>query len=244
MIDISHLSKIFQTQKGEFTALDDVSLHIPTGSVYGIIGLSGAGKSTLIRCINLLEQPTSGDILINGSSIISLRGEDLIRLRRKTGMIFQSFNLLSQKNVFANVAYPLQIAKYGRDAIRERVFDLLDMVGLSDKVHSYPSQLSGGQQQRVAIARAMANYPEIILCDEPTSALDIITTKSILKLLSEINKKTGITILIITHEMSVIRQICDHVAVIDGARIVEEGDAASLLSSPQADITRLLLEEA
>lgn len=244
MIDIRHLTKVFQTKKGNFTALEDVSLHVPAGSIYGVIGLSGAGKSTLIRSINLLEQPTSGDILINGQSIIDLEGKALIQMRREMGMIFQSFNLLAQRDVFFNIAYPLEIAKYNKDEIRERVYELLDMVGLTDKVHSYPSQLSGGQQQRVAIARAMANHPEIILCDEPTSALDIITTKSILNLLSEINKRTGITIVIITHEMSVVKEICDRVAVIDGAHIVEEGLTKSLLAAPKAEVTRLMLGEA
>lgn len=243
MIEISHLTKVFQTKKGHFTALDDVSLTIPTGSIYGVIGLSGAGKSTLIRCINLLEQPTGGDIRINGDSIVGYEGAELIKLRRKMGMIFQSFNLLAQKNVYANIAYPLEIAKTPKPEIERRVNELLEMVGLSDKVHSYPSQLSGGQQQRVAIARAMAGYPEILLCDEPTSALDIITTRSILSLLKEINEKTGITIVIITHEMSVVRQICDHVAVIDGSHIAEEGETDSLLSNPKAEISRLLLGE-
>lgn len=244
MIEISHLSKIFQTVKGDFTALDDVSINIPKGSVYGIIGLSGAGKSTLIRCINLLEQPSSGDIRINGQSIIDLRGHALNELRSRIGMIFQNFNLLSQKNVFQNVAYPLEISKkYTKTEIRNRVTELLALVGIEDKIHSYPSQLSGGQQQRVAIARAMANYPEIILCDEPTSALDIITTKSILNLLSEINQRTGITIVIITHEMSVVREICDRVAVIDGSHIAEEGETSTLLQEPQALITKLLLGE-
>lgn len=241
MIDIRHVSKIFQTKTGAFSALDDVSLHIPEGSVYGIIGLSGAGKSTLLRCINLLEQPTSGDILVNGQSIIDLEGLQLIALRSKIGMIFQNFNLLAQKNVYQNIAYPLEIAKVPKADIKARVHDLLGMVQLEDKIYSYPSQLSGGQQQRVAIARAMANYPEIILCDEPTSALDIITTKSILKLLREINQETGITIVIITHEMSVVREICDRVAVIDGAHIAEEGETQSILSNPQADITKLLV---
>ncbi len=241
MIEISHLSKVFQTKKGAFTALDDVNLNIPTGSIYGVIGLSGAGKSTLIRCINLLEQPTGGDIKINGDSIIGYRGPELIKLRRKTGMIFQSFNLLAQKDVFANVAYPLEIAGYRKAEIKERVTELLEMVGLTDKSSNYPSQLSGGQQQRVAIARAMANYPEILLCDEPTSALDIITTRSILELLKEINERTGITIVIITHEMSVVRHICDRVAVIDGSHIAEEGETETLLANPQADVTRLLL---
>lgn len=243
MIDIRHLSKIYQTSRGDFTALDDVSIQIPKGSVYGIIGLSGAGKSTLLRCINLLEEPSSGDILINGQSIIKLKGQALNQLRSRIGMIFQSFNLMSQKTVYQNVAYPLEIVKYSRHEIRERVYDLLALVGLEDKMDNYPSQLSGGQQQRVAIARAMANYPEIILCDEPTSALDIITTKSILNLLKEINERTGITIVIITHEMSVIREICDRVAVIDGAHIAEEGESHTLLAAPQAEITKLLLGE-
>ncbi len=241
MIEIRHLTKQFATRRGPFTALDDVSLTVAAGSIHGVIGLSGAGKSTLIRSINLLERPTTGDIRIDGRSIIALRGAELIRLRRSIGMIFQSFNLLSQRTVHANVAYPLAIAGVRREAIDDRVDELLRLVGLEDKHDAYPAQLSGGQQQRVAIARAMAARPGILLCDEPTSALDIVTTGQILDLLSEINRLTRVTIVLITHEIAVIRRICDHVTVLDGSRVLEQGSVVSVFANPQAAITRQLL---
>ena len=208
---------------GEVVALGGVSLKIDKGEIYGIIGMSGAGKSTLIRCINRLDTPTDGQILIDGENILALRGKELIRMRRRVSMIFQQFNLLMQKTVARNVRYPLEIAGVPKAQANQRVMELLKIVGLEDKADAYPAQLSGGQKQRVAIARALASDPEVLLCDEATSALDPMTTQSILALLKDINERLGITVVVITHEMAVIRQICTRVAILDGGHIAEEG---------------------
>ena len=215
MIELKHLGKTYRTQEKDIVALEDINLTINDGEIFGIIGLSGAGKSTLVRCINLLEFPTDGQVIIDGKSITELSRKELLKLRQSIGMIFQGFNLLSQRSVLKNVCYPLEIAGVGRKQARERATELLKLVGLSDRANSYPSQLSGGQKQRVAIARALATNPKYLLCDEATSALDPNTTRSILELLREINKTLGVTIVVITHEMKVIDQICDRVVVID-----------------------------
>ncbi|NLP44277.1 MAG: methionine ABC transporter ATP-binding protein [Peptococcaceae bacterium] len=238
MIYIKNLSKVFKTPKGPFTALDNIDLHIPKGAVYGIIGLSGAGKSTLIRCMNMLEKPTSGEILINGQNMTQLSGVALRKTRQKIGMIFQHFNLLESRTVAGNIAFPLEIADWPKHKIAERIQQLLPVVGLEDKANSYPAQLSGGQKQRVGIARALATNPSVLLCDEATSALDPQTTESILELLREINEKFNLTIVIITHEMKVIKEICTDVAVIDQAQIVEHGPIESVFINPQSNIAK------
>lgn len=243
MIEIKNVSKTYQTNYGEFTALDDIDLVIEDGDIFGIIGISGAGKSTLLRCINLLEKPTEGCILVDGEDITRFTGTQLLNLRRQIGMVFQRFNLLMQRTVEDNVAYPLKICKVPKKEREKRVKELLQLVGLESKAKNYPVQLSGGQQQRVSIARALANNPKIILCDEPTSALDCLTTDSLLQLLKNINRKLGVTIIIITHEMSVIKKICNKVAVIDNTRIIEEGLTQDIIASPSCDMTKLLLKE-
>ncbi|NLZ89157.1 MAG: ATP-binding cassette domain-containing protein [Clostridiales bacterium] len=223
LIEINGLSKTFRTADGQVDALDDVHLTIHEGDIYGIVGMSGAGKSTLIRCINRLDTPTSGDVLLRGQSILRMNEQQLISARRKMSMIFQQFNLFMQRTVAGNVRYPLEISGVPKAAANQRVSELLDIVGLGDKANAYPAQLSGGQKQRVAIARALASNPEVLLSDEATSALDPMTTQSILSLLSDINRRLGITIILITHEMAVIRQICTRVAILDGGKLVEEG---------------------
>ncbi|HEX7055959.1 MAG TPA: methionine ABC transporter ATP-binding protein [Bacilli bacterium] len=240
MIRISGLSKVYKTESGEITALRQVDLHVKKGQIFGIIGVSGAGKSTLIRCINLLEQPTSGSIFIDGQEIVALRGAELRKLRSSLGMIFQHFNLLMQRTVAGNVAFPLEIAGVKKAEIKRRTGELLELVGLSDKAKSYPAQLSGGQKQRVAIARALACNPKVLLCDEATSALDPLTTKSILSLLKDINRKLGLTIVLITHEMEVIKEICDQVAVIDQNQIVEMGPVIDVIARPKSEAARRL----
>ncbi len=232
MIKISNLTKIFTTPSHEVLALDDVSLTINQGEIFGIIGLSGAGKSTLIRCINMLEKPTKGIINVDGQDVTNLDKGNLRYARQKIGMIFQHFNLLSSRTVFDNIMFPLEIAKVPPTKAKARVNELLEIVGLTDKAKVYPTQLSGGQKQRVGIARALANNPKILLSDEATSALDPETTRSILKLLKEINQQLNITILLITHDMNVIKQVCDKVAVIDNAKIVEVGDVLTIFSNP------------
>ncbi|MEG0167412.1 MAG: methionine ABC transporter ATP-binding protein [Ruthenibacterium sp.] len=241
MITIEHLTKIFDEGKAQVIALEDVSLTVERGDIFGIIGMSGAGKSTLLRCLSMLETPTSGRILLAGVDTKMLRGRALIDARRNMGVVFQGYNLLMQKNVRDNVAFPLALAKMPPEQQAARVSELLQLVGLSDKENAYPSQLSGGQKQRVAIARALATKPEMLLCDEPTSALDSFTTKSMLALLKEINKTLGVTIVIITHEMSVVKSICNRVAVIDASHFVESGRTKEVFSHPQSDITKLLL---
>ncbi len=242
MIEIKNLSKFYNTENGEFVAINDINLTIENGDIFGIIGMSGAGKSTLIRCINLLEKPSEGSILIDGQDITALEGHNLLSLRRKIGMVFQRFNLLMQRTISDNVAYPLEVAGIEKKERYERVHELLEIVGLSSKAGSYPVQLSGGQQQRVSIARALANHPSLLLCDEPTSALDSLTTNSILKLLKDINHKLGVTIVIITHEIAVVEKICNKVAIIDQSRIIEQGYVKDVIANPQQEITRQLLE--
>ena len=223
LIEIRDLKKVYAVPGGEVVALDGISLSIEKGQIYGIIGMSGAGKSTLIRCINRLDTPTEGQILIDGQNILAMNDRQLMATRRKVSMIFQQFNLLMQKTVARNVRYPLEIAGVNKQKANQRVMELLKIVGLEDKAEAYPIQLSGGQRQRVAIARALASDPEVLLCDEATSALDPMTTQAILALLQDINRNLGITVVLITHEMAVIRQICSRVAILDGGRIAEEG---------------------
>ena len=241
MIEIQHLTKTFTTAGGVTEALKDVSLTIPDGEIYGIIGMSGAGKSTLVRSINMLERPTSGKIVIDGRDMAALSEAELRAARRDITMIFQGFNLLEQRTVLRNICFPLEISGTPKAEAKKRAEELLRVVGLSDKAASYPSQLSGGQKQRVAIARALATKPRYLLCDEATSALDPNTTRSILELLREINKTLGVTIIVITHEMKVIDQICDRVAVIDKSCIAEEGRVADVFTSPKSDIARELV---
>ena len=241
IIQLKNISKTFVTDKGEFKALENVSLDISRGSIYGIIGMSGAGKSTLVRCINYLEVPTEGSVVIDGKELGSLTEKGLREERKSIGMIFQHFNLLQQKNVIDNVSFPLRINGVNKKDAHKRAAELLEIVGLADKANSYPVQLSGGQQQRVAIARALAGNPKILLCDEATSALDPQTTKSILELLKNINEKYGITIVIITHQMAVVREICSHVAVISKGHIVENGEVSEVFSRPKTKEARELI---
>ncbi len=223
IIELKNLKKVYPVPGGEVVALNGVSLSIEKGQIYGIIGMSGAGKSTLIRCINKLDAPTEGQVLINGKNLLAMKKKELLQTRRRVAMIFQQFNLLMQKNVARNVRYPLEISGVNKKAANKRVMELLKIVGLEEKAKAYPAQLSGGQKQRVAIARALASNPEVLLCDEATSALDPMTTQSILALLQKINQEMGITVVLITHEMAVIRQICTRVAILDGGSVVEEG---------------------
>ncbi len=241
MIELKNLGKIYRTADKEIIALEDINLTIQDGEIFGIIGLSGAGKSTLVRCINLLERPSSGEVLVDGKSLTMLSRKELLKLRQSIGMIFQNFNLLEQRNVLQNVCFPLEIAGTPRPEARKRAKELLALVGLSDRETSYPSQLSGGQKQRVAIARALATNPKYILCDEATSALDPNTTRSILELLRQINEELGVTIIVITHEMKVIDQICDRVAVIDHSHIAEEGKVSEVFTNPRSEIARNLI---
>lgn len=241
MIEIQHLSKSFQTAEGKVDALRDVSLSIGDGEIYGIIGMSGAGKSTLVRCINMLERPTEGSVIINGCDLKTLSESGLRTVRREISMIFQGFNLLMQRTCLRNVCFPLELAGVNKAEAKKRAMQLLETVGLPDKAGAYPAQLSGGQQQRVAIARALATNPKVLLCDEATSALDPGTTHSILELIREINLKLGITVVIITHQMSVVEEICTHVAILDEGRVVEEGAVEKVFSSPQSDAARRLV---
>ena len=241
MIELKSLGKTYRTSDKEIVALEDINLTIQDGEIYGIIGLSGAGKSTLVRCINLLERPTTGQVFIDNREITSLPRKELLKLRQSIGMIFQGFNLLEQSSVLYNVTFPLEVSGVKRADAKERAMELLELVGLSDRTGSYPSQLSGGQKQRVAIARALATKPKYLLCDEATSALDPNTTRSILELLAQINETLGVTIVIITHEMKVIDQICDRVAVLDHSRIVEEGWVSDVFANPRSDIARELI---
>ena len=222
-IELRGLSKVYQIPGGEVQALNNINLAIEQGDIYGIIGMSGAGKSTLIRCLNRLDTPTDGQVLIDGQNVLAMSKKQLLQTRRRMAMIFQQFNLLMQKNVARNVLYPLEIAGAPKKQANERVMELLKIVGLEEKANAYPAQLSGGQKQRVAIARALASNPEMLLCDEATSALDPMTTQSILELLKKINAELGITVVLITHEMAVIRQICNKVAILDGGKLVEQG---------------------
>ena len=222
-IELRGLSKVYQIPGGEVQALNNINLAIEQGDIYGIIGMSGAGKSTLIRCLNRLDTPTDGQVLIDGQNILAMSKKQLLQTRRRMAMIFQQFNLLMQKSVARNVRYPLEIAGAPKKQANERVMELLKIVGLEEKANAYPAQLSGGQKQRVASARALASNPEMLLCDEATSALDPMTTQSILELLKKINAELGITVVLITHEMAVIRQICNKVAILDGGKLVEQG---------------------
>ena len=241
MIEIKHLSKTFGVSGGTVDALKDISLTISDGEIYGIIGMSGAGKSTLVRCINMLERPTSGDILIDGKSMTELSQKELREKRRDITMIFQGFNLLMQRNCLKNVCFPLELAGVKKAEAEKRAAELLELVGLGDKFKSYPAQLSGGQQQRVAIARALATHPKILLCDEATSALDPQTTQSILSLIRDIHDRLGITVIIITHQMSVVEQICTRVAILDGGVVAEEGAVSDVFSSPKSEAAKRLV---
>ncbi|GMO00092.1 methionine ABC transporter ATP-binding protein [Parageobacillus thermoglucosidasius] len=238
MIEIKNVTKIYSTKKKQVVGVDNISLTIQDGEIFGIIGYSGAGKSTLLRCLNLLERPTSGQVIIDGVDLTSLNDKQLRQARLKIGMIFQHFYLVSSKTVFENVAFALKAAKKPKEEIEKRVNELLEMVGLSDKRDAYPSQLSGGQKQRVGIARALANDPTVLLCDEATSALDPSTTKSILALLKKINRELGITIVLITHEMEVVKEICDRVAVMQNGRIIELGTVYDIFTNPQEELTK------
>ena len=240
-IEIKNLTKIFEIKGHTVTALSDVSLSIEKGDIFGIIGMSGAGKSTLVRTVNYLEKPTQGSILIDGINLSTLSEKELRIKRREIGMIFQNFNLLEQKNVIDNICFPLEIAGTKRKEARARAKELLKTVNLEDKEKAFPSQLSGGQKQRVAIARALATNPSILLCDEATSALDPQTTDSILKLLKEINETLGITIVIITHQMSVVTEVCKHVAIIDNGKLAEEGEVDKIFESPSSDAAKELI---
>ena len=238
MIKLNNITKIFTLPDKKLTALDNVSLHVPKGQICGVIGASGAGKSTLIRCVNLLERPTHGAVVINNVDLTQLSDAELVKTRRQIGMIFQHFNLLTSRTVFENVALPLELENKSKADIQEKTTALLALVGLSDKHNVYPANLSGGQKQRVAIARALASDPKVLLCDEATSALDPATTQSILKLLKEINRTLGITILLITHEMEVVKRICDQVAVIDKGRLIEQGTVSEIFSNPKTELAQ------
>ena len=238
MIKLNNITKIFTLPDKKLTALDNVSLHVPKGQICGVIGASGAGKSTLIRCVNLLERPTHGAVIIDDVDLTQLSDAELVKTRRQIGMIFQHFNLLTSRTVFENVALPLELENKSKAEIQEKTTALLALVGLGDKHNVYPANLSGGQKQRVAIARALASDPKVLLCDEATSALDPATTQSILKLLKEINRTLGITILLITHEMEVVKRICDQVAVIDKGRLIEQGTVSEIFSNPKTELAQ------
>ena len=238
MIELTHISKDFASGGRTVHAVQDVSLLIGNGEIFGIIGFSGAGKSTLVRCINLLERPTSGSVTVDGKEMTALSARELRQARKKIGMIFQHFNLMPSRTVFGNVAYPLRGSGLSREQIADKVHRLLELVGIGDKAEAYPKQLSGGQKQRVAIARALANDPNVLLCDEATSALDPQTTKAILRLLKNLNEKLGITVVIITHEMAVVKEICDRVAVMEHGRVVEQGEVFNVFADPRQEITR------
>ncbi|APX93332.1 DL-methionine transporter ATP-binding subunit [Halomonas sp. 1513] len=243
MITLSNVSKTYGQGDAAVEALKPLDLHVPEGAIYGVIGLSGAGKSTLIRCVNLLERPTSGQVSVDGQALTSLSGAALNQARHRIGMIFQHFNLLASRTVFANVALPLELMGVPRAEIHQRVLPLLELVGLSDKASQYPAQLSGGQKQRVAIARALASKPKVLLCDEATSALDPQTTGSILALLQEINRSLGLTILLITHEMEVVKRICHRVGLISDGYLVEEADVGDFFTAPRTQLGREFINE-
>ena len=243
MIEIKNLCKIYNSQHGDINALQDINLTVDDGEIFGIIGLSGAGKSSLVRCINMLEVPTSGQILINGVDLTKLKPAPLREVRKRIGMIFQHFNLLMNSTVYNNIAFPLRISGVPEKEIDERVNELLQVVDLVEKKHSYPAQLSGGQKQRVGIARALANKPDILLSDEATSALDPTTTESILALLKDINRNMGITIIVITHEMDVIKKLCSKVAVMENGVIVEEGRVVDVFSDPRTSTSQRFLKD-
>ena len=241
MIEIRHLTKTFAVAGGQVEALKDINLTIEDGDIYGIIGMSGAGKSTLVRCMNLLERPTSGQVIVNGQELDKLKDAELREARRSITMIFQGFNLLMQRNCLDNICFPMELAGIRKADAKKRAAELLDMVGLPDKAKAYPAQLSGGQQQRIAIARALATKPKVLLCDEATSALDPKTTLSILSLIREINEKMGITVVVITHQMSVVENICKHVAILDGGSVAEEGPVGMVFAAPKSEAARRLV---
>ena len=241
MIEIKNLTKEFQTADGTVEALRDVNLTIENGDIYGIIGMSGAGKSTLVRCINMLERPTKGQVLIDGRDIAQLSDKELRAVRRDVTMIFQGFNLLMQRTCLKNICFPLELIGMDKEKAKKRALELLDVVGLPDKANAYPAQLSGGQQQRIAIARALATDPKVLLCDEATSALDPKTTHAILELIRDINERLGITVIIITHQMSVVEEICSRVAILDSGSVVEEGVVSEVFSSPKSQAAKRLV---
>lgn len=241
MIEIKNLTKTFSTSDGKVEALSNVNLTVNDGDIFGIIGMSGAGKSTLVRCINMLERPTEGQVIIDGVDIGALSEKNLRNIRRNVTMIFQGFNLLMQRTCIKNICFPLELAGIKRDEAMIKAKELLEIVGLPDKANAYPSQLSGGQQQRIAIARALATNPKVLLCDEATSALDPKTTHSILQLIKEINQRLGITVIIITHQMSVVEEICNRVAILDNGTVVEMGNVSTVFSSPQSTAAKRLV---
>ena len=241
MIEIKHLSKTFQMKDGAVNALKNIDLTIPDGSIYGIIGMSGAGKSTLVRCINLLERPTEGSVVIDGTAMETLNAAQLRERRRDITMIFQQFNLLMQRSCLKNICFPMELAGVKKADAEKRARELLEVVGLPDKANAYPAQLSGGQKQRIAIARALATNPKVLLCDEATSALDPNTTHAILTLIKDINKKLGITVVVITHQMSVVKEICTHVAILDDGEVVEDGLVSAVFSAPKSQAARHLV---
>lgn len=242
MIQLNNISKSFEVKAKRIDALKSVSLSIEKGEIFGVIGASGAGKSTLIRCVNLLERPDTGQVIIERDDLMTMSGKDLMMKRRKIGMIFQHFNLLSSRTVSGNISFPLELEGKSKEFIRQRVSELLSLVGLEEKAESYPANLSGGQKQRVAIARALANEPHILLCDEATSALDPATTKSILQLLKKINRQLALTILLITHEMDVIKNICDQVAVLDHGKLIETGPVEDIFANPKEATTKKFIQ--
>ncbi len=238
MIQLSHIEKTYDSPSGPVKALKGIDLTIERGEIFGIIGLSGAGKSTLIRCINMLERPTAGKVIVNGQDMTAMSEKELRKARKNIGMIFQHFNLLSSATVYDNIAFPLRLSHTPEAEIKKKVLPLLELVGLADKAHQYPSQLSGGQKQRVGIARALASEPKVLLCDEATSALDPQTTRSILELIQDINRKLSLTVVVITHEVQVIKDICDKVAVIENGVIAEQGTVLEVFTNPQKPITK------
>lgn len=238
MIQLSHIEKTYDSPSGPVKALKGIDLTIERGEIFGIIGLSGAGKSTLIRCINMLERPTAGKVIVDSQDMTSMSEKELRRARKNIGMIFQHFNLLSSATVYDNIAFPLRLSHTPEAEIKKKMLPLLELVGLADKAHQYPSQLSGGQKQRVGIARALASEPKVLLCDEATSALDPQTTRSILELIQDINRKLSLTVVVITHEMQVIKDICDKVAVIENGVIAEQGTVLEVFTNPQKPITK------
>ncbi len=241
MIEIKNVSKTFPSADGNVDALKDVTLSIPDGDIFGIIGMSGAGKSTLVRCINMLERPSSGTVEIDGCDLSTLSEDALRKVRREISMIFQGFHLLMQRTCLKNVCFPLELAGIKGPQARKRALELLDLVGLKEKANAYPAQLSGGQQQRVAIARALATDPKVLLCDEATSALDPTTTNSILELIRSINQRLGITVIIITHQMSVVEQVCKHVAILDNGTVAEQGEVTAVFAHPKSPAARRLV---
>ena len=241
MIELKHIVKDFGTGDSAVHALRDISLTVEDGEIFGIIGLSGAGKSTLVRCINLLERPTSGSVIVDGKDLTAMSDRDLRKARKSISMIFQSFNLLMQRSVIGNVCFPMELAGVGREDARRRAMELLDLVELPDKANAYPVQLSGGQKQRVAIARALASDPKVLLCDEATSALDPKTTRSILALLKKLNRELGVTVVVITHEMRVVEQICSRVAILDNGEIQETGLVSEVFANPRSEAGRRLV---